>query len=163
MDKLNLVLKALFQSVRVSVETFTLPTGQHLIPAFLISLSIFVVTLVCKLFGLFTVIQWPGALLGTLVLLGIIIVERSERSEVSNFYRVVAKGVNHITNRKTHSTSYEPAQITENHTELCPERSDRVEGTGDSETVCSTHAVSGGPVGGSIGNDAEDSDDPDLD
>lgn len=163
MDKLDFVLKALFQSIKVSIEAFTLPTGKHLIPAFLISLGILVVTIICTIFGWFTVIQIPGAILGVLILLGIIIIERNERSEVSNFYRAVTTGIKNVTNRQANATPDEPAEVDASDPEPCPSGS----GVGhEPPTSSPVRAVDEGgsePVGGSVSPDSQNADDRDLD
>lgn len=163
MDKLDIVLKALFQSIKISVEAFTLPTGKHLIPAFLTSLGILVITIICQIFGWFTVIKVPGALLGVLVLLGIIIIERNERSEVSNFYRAVATGIKNVTNRQTSTTTDESVEVNESDTESCTGGSGVGHESAPSSPVCAVDEGSSGTAGGSVSAECQDSDDRDLD
>ena len=95
-QKLAIVLRALFESVKYSVEAFSLPTGKHLLPSLLFGVIILIVSIICALFKLPCVIEWPGALLGCLVLVTILIIERSERREVSAFYRAAANRVQSV-------------------------------------------------------------------
>lgn len=127
MEKLKLVLKVFFESVKVSLSTFILPTGTYLLPAVGISLVILVVTIICKIFGLFTLLDIPGAALGCAVLLGICFIERKERSEISNIYRTVASTVSAVANRKARTSASESAELDGGSAEVCDNGSDRGE------------------------------------
>ena len=124
MEKLKLVLKVFFESVKISLSTFILPTGTYLLPAVCISFAILVVTIICKIFDLFTLLDIPGAALGCAVLLGICFIERKERSEISNIYRTVASTVSAVTNRKARTPTSEPAELDGGSTEVCGYGSD---------------------------------------
>lgn len=111
MDKVKIVLRAFFESVKVSLETFILPTGKYLLPAVGIAFVILLVTIVSKILGVFTLLSIPGAALGLLVLLGICFIERRERSEISNLYRAAQTRVQAVISRKERLTSSESAEV----------------------------------------------------
>lgn len=111
MDKLKIILRAFFESVKVSLETFILPTGKYLLPAVAVAFVILIVTIVSNIFGVFTLLSIPGAALGLLVLLGICFIERRERSEISNLYRAAQTRVQAVISRKARPSSSESAEV----------------------------------------------------
>ena len=111
MERLKVILRVLFESVKVSIETFILPTGTYLLPSVCISAVILVVTILCKIFHVFTLLDIPGAVLGLVVLLGICFIERKERSDISNIYRAAQARVTAITRRQSRATVDAPDEI----------------------------------------------------
>ena len=100
MHRFKFILRAFFESVKVTVESFILPTGNYLIPSLLVSLAILVVVIISTILGLPRLLDIPGTLLGCVLLGGILFIERSERSEVSNFYRAAKTRVQSVVGRK---------------------------------------------------------------
>ena len=117
MHRFKFILRAFFESIKVSVESFILPTGSYLIPSLIVSLVILVVVIISAIFNLPRILDIPGVALGVLLLGGILIIERSERSEVSNFYRTVTKSVQSVVGGKKRSASSETAEVAVNNTE----------------------------------------------
>lgn len=161
MDKLKIVLRAFFDSVRMSLETFILPTGTYLLPAVVISVVILIVTIICKLFDVFTLIDIPGAALGVALLLGICFIERKERNDISNIYRTVASRVSSVVNRKAGTPSDEPVELDGGSSEVCT-------GGGDLPQLGLGANLCGKPLEGSSGTtgrssaEIEDYDDQDF-
>lgn len=98
-DKISVVLRAFFESVKYSVEAFSLPTGKHLLPSLLFGIIILITSVICKVFDLPYFLSWEGALLGVIILVVILIIERRERNEVSAFYRVASNSVQSVVQR----------------------------------------------------------------
>lgn len=112
-DKLSVILHALFESVKYSVEAFSLPTGKHLIPSIIFGAIILAVSVISELFHLFTFISWQGALIGELFLITILIIERSERHEVSAFYSTAKNSVEAVVRRAKNLTNARTSQVSE--------------------------------------------------
>lgn len=163
MDKVKLVLRAFFESVKVSLESFILPTGKYLLPSLVVAIVILIVTVISTICGLFTLTSIPGALLGVLVLAGIYFVERGERHEISNFYRTAQTRVQAVIGRKEGPSSSEPAQIDGSNPE--PSASGDTGSSGDDGHSSDTGVADGSPAGNQefSSTSSEGLDDRDLD
>lgn len=163
MDKLKIILKAFFESIKVSLETFILPTGKYLLPSVAVAAGIFAVTVVASILNVFTFLSIPGTGLGLLVLLGICFIERSERSEISNIYRAAQTRVRAVVSRKAGPASSEPVEVDGSDSEAS---SSGDEGSsGDGGLVSDTGVTDGSTSGDTepSGVTAEGQDDRDLD
>lgn len=163
MDKVKIILRAFFESVKVSLETFILPTGKYLLPAVVVAFVILVITIVSNIFGVFTLLSIPGAALGLLVLLGICFIERRERSEISNFYRAAQTRVQAVIGRKERPSSSEPAEVNGSNSETSAD-GDTGE-SGDDGLGSDTRVTNGSTAGDTelSGTTVEEQDDRDLD
>jgi hypothetical protein len=85
-------LDVFFTMLRQCVQSITLPTGKSLIPAFIYASGMFVVSLICQLIHVFSVINWKGALIAALLLLVLVMIERRESYEISRLYSAVKSG-----------------------------------------------------------------------
>ena len=82
------------------IEVALLSTGKNLIPTLEYAGTIFGINLIAGLFGFPTMFSFGGCVLAILVLLGLLIIERSEYSEISRLYGDVELRVKDITRRK---------------------------------------------------------------
>lgn len=82
------------------MEGALMPTGKNLIPTLEYAGTILGINLIAGLFGFPTVFSFGGCILAVLVLLGLLIIERSEYSEISRLYGDVELRVKDITRRK---------------------------------------------------------------
>jgi hypothetical protein len=87
------VLDIFFAMLQECIESITLPIGKNLIPTFLFSFTMFVVSILCDLFGWLSLVDWRGALLATALLFVLVILERKDANEISRLYRVVESGI----------------------------------------------------------------------
>lgn len=163
MDKVKVVLRAFFESVKVSLETFILPTGKYLLPAVGVAAVILLVTIICRIFDVFTLLSIPGAALGLLVLLGICFIERRERSEISNFYRAAQTRVQAVISRKARPSSGEPVEV--NGSNITPGTAGNAEQSGDDRPGSDDRLINGGTTGDTEPSRiaSEGQDDRDLD
>ena len=78
------------EMIRELVETFVvetvMPTGKNLLPTIKFAAGITVISLLCRLIGVPCYFSISGCVLGLLVLLMVLIIERREYSKVKNFY-----------------------------------------------------------------------------
>lgn len=95
----------LFDTLRECIESITLPTGSNLIPSFLYSLLMFVASGVCALMDWPSFVRWQGALIATLLLLGLAIIERRGEDEISRLYRAVKSGASAVKKRAKRPSS----------------------------------------------------------
>ena len=86
------VLDVFFDMVQDIVESITLPTGNSLVPTFIYSAIITVASVVSRFISPITFIDWRGALIATVLLLILAIIEGRGVNEVSRLYRVVKTG-----------------------------------------------------------------------
>lgn len=83
------------------IEGALMPTGKNLIPTLEYAGTIFGINLIAGLFGFPTMFSFGGCVLAILVLLGLLIIERSEYSEISRLYGDVELRVKDIARRKS--------------------------------------------------------------
>lgn len=163
MKIVNQIIDTLFLAVKKSTEEFTMPTGKHLLPATIIAGSIFVVTLIMSLFGFPVVLSPWGALLGTVVLGAVCFMERSERSEISNLYRVAREGVKNLASWKKRPAINPSDTVPENNTVISGSGTD---GEPRSELLRRADTIdvqSDRAAGGERQDGPETPNDPDLD
>ena len=86
------VLDVFFDMVQDIVESITLPTGNSLVPTFIYSAIIAVASVVSRFISPITFIDWRGALIATVLLLILAVIEGRGVNEVSRLYRVVKTG-----------------------------------------------------------------------
>lgn len=86
------VLDVFFNTIEDIVESITLPTGDSLVPTFIYSVVITVASLVSRVLFKFSFLDWRGAAIATVLLLGLAIIERRGINEVSRLCRAVKSG-----------------------------------------------------------------------
>lgn len=87
--------------VQIVVEGALMPTGKNLVPALISAMTITVGNILLRLLGFPVVLDWRGCLLAVLVLVAVLIIERSEYDEVSKLYRDVELRVKDIASRQS--------------------------------------------------------------
>lgn len=92
MITLDDVLDLFFETLKNCIESITLPTGSNLVPTFIYSFVIFVASVVSRLSGHITFVDWRGALIATILLLILALIERKGVNEISRLYRAVKSG-----------------------------------------------------------------------
>lgn len=81
-------LSLCFYGVLVSMkDTLSLPTDSTLDKCMKLSISMFALTLVCNLLGLYTFISWQGSLLCSAILVALLWKERRENDALLRMYR----------------------------------------------------------------------------
>lgn len=103
MSRLDEVLDIFFEVLKNSIESITLPTGENLVPTFVYSFFIFLVSSICTLLSGWSFIDWRGALIATILLLILAIIERRGVNEISRLYRVVKSGATTLKKRTARS------------------------------------------------------------
>lgn len=93
------VVDVFFQTLEDMVSTITLPTGDGLIPTFVYALILTVTSIVSQLVLGISCWDWRGALLATVLLLGLAIIERRGVNEISRLYRAVKSGTTALKKR----------------------------------------------------------------
>ena len=83
-EKLSLAFYNILVGFR---DTLSLPTHATLEKCMKLSACMFLLTVVCKLLGLFTFISWQGSLACTLILVALLWKERSENDALLRMYR----------------------------------------------------------------------------
>lgn len=96
---LDAVVDVFFQTLEDMVSTITLPTGEALVPTFVYALILTVVSIVSRLVLGISCWDWRGALLATVLLLGLAIIERRGVNEISRLYRAVKSGTTALKKR----------------------------------------------------------------
>lgn len=86
------LLDIFFDTLTNCITSITLPTGDTLTPTFLYALLITVLSGIARVFHLFPLVDWRGALLATVLLAILALIERRAVSEVSRLYRAVKSG-----------------------------------------------------------------------
>lgn len=99
------VVEAILEVVKTCVDNLTLPTGKTLLPAFMYSFIIFVLSGLLSLFNLLTFVRWQGALIATILLGCLCYIERRGENEISRLYRTFKSGVKNIKRGRTCSDS----------------------------------------------------------
>ncbi len=99
------VLDVFFDMVQDIVESITLPTGNSLVPTFIYSAVITGASVVSRFVSPITFIDWRGALIATVLLLILAIIEGRGVNEVSRLYRVVKTGTATLKERTKRSGS----------------------------------------------------------
>lgn len=99
MNRLDEILDIFFEVLKNTIESITLPTGENLVPTFVYSFFIFLVSLICALLIGWSFIDWRGALVATILLLILAIIERRGVNEISRLYRVVKSGATTLKKR----------------------------------------------------------------
>lgn len=95
------MLKFVRDMLATILEGALMPTGKNLIPTLEYAGTILGINLIAGLFGLPTMFSIGGCVLAILVLLGLLIIERSEYSEISRLYGDVELRVKNLTRRKS--------------------------------------------------------------
>lgn len=77
----------LINMLTVLIDSAVMPTGKNLIPTIYISIGITVINMVLRVFSIPVALNFFGCLLAIVVLLVVLVIERSEYSAVSELYR----------------------------------------------------------------------------
>lgn len=72
--------------LNVIVEQALMPTGKNLVPTLVTAISIFFLNVILRIIGFPCLLSWQGILLAVVVLVVILVIERSEYSAVSKLY-----------------------------------------------------------------------------
>lgn len=72
--------------LNVIVEQALMPTGKNLVPTLVTAVSIFFLNIISRIIGFPCLLSWQGILLAVVVLVVILVIERSEYSAVSKLY-----------------------------------------------------------------------------
>lgn len=92
--------KFLKQMLTAVINDALMPTGKNLIPTLFFAVLIMVVNVICGLFEIGRAFSFGGCLCAVVVLLMLLIIERSEYSAVSKLYRNVELRVKDIKTRQ---------------------------------------------------------------
>lgn len=96
---LDLLVDIFFQTLEDMVSNITLPTGDSLIPTFTYAFIITILSAFSKIVCGTSCWDWRGALIATILLLGVAIIERRGVSEISRLYRAVKSGATTLKKR----------------------------------------------------------------
>lgn len=89
---LDLLVDIFFQTLEDMVSNITLPTGDSLVPTFIYAVIITVLSAFSKIVFGTSCWDWRGALIATVLLLGLAIIERRGVNEISRLCRTVKSG-----------------------------------------------------------------------
>lgn len=95
------MLKFVREMLATIIEGALMPTGKNLISSLEYAGTILGINLIAGLFKLPTMFSFGGCILAILVLLGLLIIERSEYSEISRLYGDVELRVKDFARRKS--------------------------------------------------------------
>jgi hypothetical protein len=96
----EVIADALLEIFRTCIESIIMPTGKLLLPTLGFSFIITAVSFCSELFDVAHFIEWEGAAIATVLLLGLCIIEKGEENEVSRMYRAAQSRVTGITRRR---------------------------------------------------------------
>lgn len=95
-----------FLTINDIIDNITLPTGNSLIPTTVFSFAIFVLSLLSRLIFHASFFDWRGALIATILLLIVCIIEGRGKDEISRLRRIVATGASNIKERAAGASAY---------------------------------------------------------
>ena len=95
------VLDFFFKTVEDVIGCVTLPTGDSLIPTFIYSLVITGASAISEFAFHWSFFDFRGALIATVLLLGLAIIERKGVNEISRLCRAVKSGASTLKKRAT--------------------------------------------------------------
>lgn len=81
------VIDFIRKMVTVVIDEALMPTGKNLVPTIVFACIITVSNLLFRLLGFPVLLHWAGGLVAIIILLVLLIIERSEYSAVSKLYR----------------------------------------------------------------------------
>ena len=96
---LDLLVDIFFQTLEDMVSNITLPTGDSLVPTFTYAAVITVLSAFSKIVLKVSCWDWRGALIATILLLGLAIIERRGVNEISRLCRAVKSGATTLKKR----------------------------------------------------------------
>ena len=99
-------MENIVKAIQVSLKNIALPLGQNLLPSFLFSFIIFIVTWIANLFNYYTFINWIGAMLATIFLGFLCYLERRSNSDILRLYRTTQLCLDKIKNGKERLSTY---------------------------------------------------------
>ena len=102
---LDLLVDIFFQTLEDMVSNITLPTGDSLVPTFTYAAVITVLSAFSKIVLKVSCWDWRGALIATILLLGLAIIERRGVNEISRLYRAVKSGATTLKKRAEGSST----------------------------------------------------------
>lgn len=82
--------------LQVTIEEALMPTGKNLVPTLVFACIITVINVVLRILGFPCLLEWRGGLLAIVILVALLIIERSEYDAVSKLYRNVELRVKDI-------------------------------------------------------------------
>lgn len=86
--------------LQVTIEDALMPTGKNLVPTLVFACSITVINIGLRLFGWPCALDWRGGVLAVVVLIALLVIERSEYDAVSKLYRDVELRVKDIKSKQ---------------------------------------------------------------
>lgn len=92
--------KFLKQMLTAIINDALMPTGKNLVPTLFFAVLIMIINVICELFKMGRAFSFGGCLCAVIVLLMLLIIERSEYSAVSKLYRNVELRVKDIKTRQ---------------------------------------------------------------